>query len=79
MELTHLLYVDDTVVLCEAVAEQICNLRVILVVFEACSGLRVNWRKSCIFPVNKVQEIQILADSLKCKIEKLPTIYLGKP
>jgi len=49
------------------------------VVFEACSGLRANRRKSSIFPVNEVQEIQILADILKCKIEKLPAIYLGMP
>jgi len=60
IELTHLLYADDTLVFCEAEQEQICYLRVILVVFEACSGLKVNWRKSSIFPVKEVQQLRIL-------------------
>ncbi|XP_059288373.1 uncharacterized protein LOC132041681 [Lycium ferocissimum] len=79
MEISHLLYADDTVVFCEANQEQICHLRVILVVFEACSGLKVNWRKSSIFPVKEVQQIQVLASILNCKIENLPTVYLGMP
>lgn len=40
MEVYQLLYVDDTVVFCEAKAEQISFIRVILVVFEVFSGLR---------------------------------------
>ncbi|XP_060210551.1 uncharacterized protein LOC132637488 [Lycium barbarum] len=59
--------------------EQICHLRVILVVFEAYSGLKVNWRKRSIFPVKEVQQIQVLASILNCKIENLPTVYLGMP
>ena len=71
MKLTHLLYADDTVVFCEAEQEQVCYLRVILVVFEACSGLKVNWRKSSIFPIKEVQQIEALASILQCKVEKL--------
>uniref|UniRef100_A0A0V0IBM1 Putative ovule protein n=1 Tax=Solanum chacoense TaxID=4108 RepID=A0A0V0IBM1_SOLCH len=66
-----------TLVFCEAEQEQICYLRLILVIFEACSGLKVNWRKSDIFPVKEEQQIQSLADILKYRIEELPTIYLG--
>ncbi|WMV51890.1 hypothetical protein MTR67_045275 [Solanum verrucosum] len=61
MELTHLLYADDTIVFCEA--------------NEACSGLKVNWRKSSILPVKEVQ----LENILRCKVEKLPTVHLGMP
>lgn len=78
MELAHLLYADETVVFCEAKQEQICYLRVSLVIFEACSGL-VNWRKSSIFPVKEVQQIKAFASISKCNIEELPTIYLGMP
>lgn len=79
MELTHLLYVDEIIVFCEANQEQMRYLRVILVVFEAYSGLKVNWRKGSIFPVKEVQQIQTLANILRCMVEKLPTVYLGKP
>ncbi|WMV20737.1 hypothetical protein MTR67_014122 [Solanum verrucosum] len=79
MEVTHLLFADDTVVFCEAEQEQICYLRVIRVIFEACSGLKINWRKINIFPVKEVQQIQSLAHILRCRIKELPTIYLGMP
>ena len=39
----------------------------------------MNWRKSSIFPIKEVQQIQALANILKCKIERLPTVYLGMP
>ncbi|WMV14275.1 hypothetical protein MTR67_007660 [Solanum verrucosum] len=57
-EICHLLYADDTLIFCEPVAEQISYNRVILVLFAAVSGLRVNWGKSSLFPVNEVQQIQ---------------------
>ncbi|XP_049391982.1 secreted RxLR effector protein 78-like [Solanum stenotomum] len=69
MEVTHLLCADDTVVFCEVKQEQICYLRVILVIFEAFSRLKINWRKSNIFLVKEVQQIQSLADILRCKTE----------
>ncbi|KAG5630453.1 hypothetical protein H5410_002170 [Solanum commersonii] len=53
--------------------------KVIMVIFEACSGLKINWRKSNIFPVKEVQQIQPLAYILRCRIEDLPIIYLGMP
>ena len=76
--MTHLPYADGTIIFCEAEQEQLCHIRIILVIFEA-SGLKVNWRKSSIFPIKEVQQIQALANILKCKIERLPTVYLGMP
>ncbi|PHU22559.1 DNA gyrase subunit B, chloroplastic/mitochondrial [Capsicum chinense] len=43
----------------------------------AVSGLIVNWRKSCLFPVNEVPQIQQLAGILGSSVEQLPTTYLG--
>lgn len=40
MQLTHLLYADATLLFSEAKHEQICYLRAILVVLEACSVLK---------------------------------------
>ena len=68
-----------TLIFCGAEQEQICYLRVMLVIFEACSGLKIYWRKNNIFPVKEVQQIQSLAGILRSGIEELPTIYLGMP
>ena len=65
--MTHLLYADDTIIFYEAEQEQLCHIRIILVIFEACSGLKVHWRKSSIFPIEEVQQIQALSNILKCK------------
>lgn len=60
---------------CEAVKEQLKYLRVIFVLFEAVSGLHMNWGKSFVYPVNEVPDINSLADILGGKVENclLPT------
>lgn len=44
--------------------------------FETVSGLKRNMTKSSIFNINAYNMIDELGDSLGCKIEKSPTIYL---
>uniref|UniRef100_A0A0V0H162 Putative ovule protein n=1 Tax=Solanum chacoense TaxID=4108 RepID=A0A0V0H162_SOLCH len=53
LEICHLLYVDDTIIFCEATVEQVTYVRVILVIFGDVSGLKVEWRKSSIFPIKR--------------------------
>ncbi|WMV36832.1 hypothetical protein MTR67_030217 [Solanum verrucosum] len=79
MEITHLLYEDDSLVFCEAEVMQIRHLRAILTIFEGISGLHVNWHKSCLYLVNQVTNMQILAENLGCQMDSLPTKYLGMP
>ena len=50
LEMTHLQYADDTLILCDAEEDQLKTLWVILVLFEGISGLLINWRKS--FPIS---------------------------
>ncbi|XP_049344987.1 uncharacterized protein LOC125809377 [Solanum verrucosum] len=64
MQICHLLYADDTIIFCEA---------------KAVSRLLINWRKSCIFSIKEVPEIQNLATILGCRVEQLPMTYLGMP
>lgn len=51
LEITHLQYTDDTLIFCEAVREKMLILRVIFIIFEAVSGLHINWGKSFIYPI----------------------------
>ncbi|KAF3625390.1 1-deoxy-D-xylulose-5-phosphate synthase [Capsicum annuum] len=46
LKITHLQYVDDTLIFCDAGEDQLEILRPILMLFEGISGLHVNWRKS---------------------------------
>nr|XP_009804761.1 PREDICTED: uncharacterized protein LOC104249929 [Nicotiana sylvestris] len=59
--------------------EQLRFLRIILVLFEGISGLHINWRKSHLFPINKVPEMEHLALILGGEVGSLPAIYLGMP
>ncbi|WMV22464.1 hypothetical protein MTR67_015849 [Solanum verrucosum] len=79
LEITHLQYADDTLVFCEAETKQILILRVIFVIFEAVSGLHINWGKSFIYPINSVLNTEVLARTLGGKVGELPTTYLGMP
>lgn len=60
-EITHLQYADDTLIFCDAEVEQLRVLRIILVLLEVISGLHINWRKSHLFPINEVTNMEDLA------------------
>lgn len=75
LEITHLQYADDTLVFCEAVRNHFLILRTIFIIFEAVSGLHINWGKSYIYPINEVVQIEELANTLGGQIGELPTIY----
>lgn len=57
-------YADDILIVCEAEERQVIYMRAVLILFEAISGLHIKGRKSHIFPVNEVPNIQILKDIL---------------
>ena len=79
MKISHLLFADDTIVFCDNDCEQIVNLRCILIWFQAVSRLRINLAKSSILSVACVDNIQVLAVMLGCKIDSFPITYLGLP
>ncbi|KAF3666858.1 hypothetical protein FXO37_10334 [Capsicum annuum] len=43
------------------------------------NGLRINLAKSSIFSINADENIEELANILGCKVEKVPSVYLGLP
>ena len=46
IEVTHLQYVDNTLIFCDAEGGQVLILRSILLLFEGFSGLHISGRKS---------------------------------
>ena len=76
---SHLLFVDDTLVFCKHSEDEMLNLRWILLYFEALSRLRINLDKSIIFPFGNVDNLNQLACKLGCRVRSLPSSYLGLP
>ena len=77
MQISHLLFSDDTLVFCKDSRDQMAYLSWILVWFEAFSGLKINLDKSFVLPVGNVENIEELALKLGCNIGHIPTTYLG--
>ncbi|RVW24487.1 putative ribonuclease H protein [Vitis vinifera] len=76
---SHLLFADDTLIFCDAEADQLHYLSWTFMWFEAISGLKVNLSKTEAIPVGEGIPMDTLASVLGCKIGSLPTSYLGLP
>ena len=74
-----MLFVDDTIIFCEARKEHQTSLSWILAWFEAASGLRINLAKSELILVREVEDIEEMAVELGCRVGSLPTVYLWLP
>jgi hypothetical protein len=79
LSISHILFADDTMVMCDADPVQLMYLRLAMTCFEAATGLRVNLAKSEIVLVGDVENLRVLADILCCRIGSLPMSYLGMP
>jgi hypothetical protein len=73
-------YADDTLILLPADAAQVQRLRQLLDDFADATGLKINYNKSTMVPINvsstTSNELQAL---LGCKLETFPQTYLGLP
>lgn len=64
----------------EASATQLFVLKALLNSFALSSGLKVNFSKSCMIPLNLSDEkAQLLASTFGCSLGTLPFTYLGLP
>jgi hypothetical protein len=79
ISISHLLFADDTLILCGAALEQLWHLKGVFVWFQAVLGLKINMGKSELVPVDTVPNVENLAIVLGCKVAALPMSYLGLP
>ena len=79
IQVSHLLFADDTLVFYEDSQEQMAFLSWLLMWFEVISRLSINLNKSEILPVGRVENVEVLASELGCKVGTLPSTYLGLP
>ena len=79
VQVSHLLFADDTLVFYGASKDQLLYLSWILMWFEVMSRLRINLDKSELIPVGGVENAEALAVDLGYKVGSLPSTYLGLP
>jgi mannosylglycoprotein endo-beta-mannosidase len=73
-------YADDTLLILQACPRQLLALKEILKVFGEATGLKVNYSKSCLLPINiDDYHLQFLANTFGCSVGSLPFAYLGLP
>ena len=74
---SHLLFTDDTILFCDAMVEQILHVRLLLLCFQAMTGLKVNVAKSEMVPIGELNNVHALAKILGCRVRALPMTYLA--
>ena len=79
MEISHLLFANDTLVFYEPSLDQMSYLSWLLMWFKAMSRLKVNLDKSELISMGKVENVEELTIEFGCKFSTLPYSYLGLP
>lgn len=80
LEVPVLQFVDDTLLMGEASLQNVFSFKCILRCYELASGLKVNFLKSCCVGIGvPVEEVQMFASILNCKIAYTRFTYLGLP
>jgi hypothetical protein len=73
-------YADDTIIMLPAEVEQLQVLKEVLAEYTAFTGLKVNYHKSSLIPINISQlESEALSAQIQCNIASMPFPYLGIP
>ena len=78
LNISHLLFADDTIIFCDRDCEQMISLRFVLTWFEAVSSLRLGQELYFGYGTGG-EHIQLLVGVLGCNFNSFPTTYLGLP
>ena len=63
---SHLLFANDMILFCDADEEQILHIQMLLLCFQAVTGLKVNALKSEMVPIGEVPNVHVLNEILGC-------------
>ena len=77
MVISHLLFVDETPIICDAYSTHLHSLRCVLIWFEPILGLRIILCNSKIGLEGKIVNIEKLASNLGCHVLKYLGLLLG--
>jgi hypothetical protein len=73
-------YADDTIILLKASQKELLCLKALLETFAQSTGLRVNFAKTGMVPINlSPEKTKIMAGVFGCKVQSMPFTYLGLP
>lgn len=73
-------YADDTLLFLSASSNELFSLKAILNTFASSTGLKINFEKSCLIPLNvQPEKVQHLSKMFGCIIGTLRFTYLGLP
>ncbi|KAK3231468.1 hypothetical protein Dsin_003349 [Dipteronia sinensis] len=80
IHVSHLQFVDDTMLFIQPRTDYLKNAKRILRCFEVASGLYINFHKSCVVKIGKCGDgTENWAAIVKCAKASLPISYLGLP
>jgi hypothetical protein len=78
--IVSLQYADDTILFSKAEDDALRNLKCVLMWYEQISGMRINFHKSELVPLNiELSEAHRLAHVFSCPLGTFPIKYLGVP
>jgi hypothetical protein len=73
-------FADDTLIIMEGCATQLLFLKSVLNTYAASTGLKVNFSKSMMVPINTdTSKMELLSQTFGCSIGAMPFTYLGLP
>ena len=75
--ISHLLFADDTILFCDATREQLLYIWMVMIFFEAITGLKVNIGKSEIVLVGVVGSLTTVASVLGFNVGRFAHDVLG--
>jgi hypothetical protein len=79
-DFTIVQHADDTLLIMEACPKQLFFLKAILNSFATSTGLRVNYSKSSMYPINvNLEKMETLSRTFNYQTGSMPFTYLGMP